>query len=132
VRPGDDSDLALSDLARVIVPERVTTLGEAILWRRGRSTGPKYLRTADPRFQRSDRLRLELPTTADGVPATARMLDRAGKPLTIPVQVSTRADSPDTQWIVVDATLAPLAPGEYAIEVNQGEARQVTGFRVIP
>jgi len=29
-------------------------------------------------------------------------------------------------------TLAPLAPGDYAIEVTAGGAIQVTGFRVVP
>jgi hypothetical protein len=36
------------------------------------------------------------------------------------------------RWIVIDASLAPFAPGDYAIEVTQGQAKQVTGFRVVP
>ena len=120
----------LTDTARVQVKEG-TTLGEAVLWRRGPTTGPQYVRTADPRFQRSDRLRLELATIARA-PATARLLDRNGNPLQVPAQVSEREDpSSNFRWIVVDALLAPFANGDYAVEVVQGESRQVTGFRVV-
>jgi hypothetical protein len=118
----------------VVVEAAAGPLGEAILWRRGPSTGPRHLRTADPRFQRSDRIRLELPVTAaaPGGPPTARLLDRAGRPLPVPVQVSERAEpGGDTAWVVIDATLAPLAPGDYAIEVARGDARRVTAFSVV-
>ena len=130
LRSHADTDLALTDTARVQVKEG-TTLGEAVLWRRGPTTGPQYVRTADPRFQRSDRLRLELATIARA-PATARLLDRNGNPLQVPAQVSEREDpSSNFRWIVVDALLAPFANGDYAVEVVQGESRQVTGFRVV-
>jgi hypothetical protein len=90
------------------------------------------LRTADPRFQRSDRLRLELATTS-ATPATARLLDRNGNPLQAPAQVSERADPSSTfRWVVVDALLAPFANGDYAVEVVQGESKQITPFRVVP
>jgi hypothetical protein len=131
VQPESGSDLAVTDTARLIIPDRASLLGEAVLWRRGPSTGPRYLRTADPRFQRNERLRLELATSADGA-ATAQVLDRAGKPLQIPVQATVRSDPAGFRWIVVDAGLAPLAPGDYAIEVSLADAKQVTGFRMIP
>ena len=124
-------DASASDTARVTVPEKPSAVGEAVMWRRGGSTGPQFVRTADPRFQRSDRLRLELATDTNG--ATARLLDRLGKPLLVPVQVSERADDAEgLRWIVADLTLAPLAPGDYAIEVTAGGASQITGFRIIP
>jgi VWFA-related protein len=132
LRPESGSDLALTDTVRVVIPDRPAALGEAVLWRRGPSTGPRYLRTADPRFQRNERLRLEMATSAEGAP-TARLLDRAGKALQVPVQTSLRADAQTgLRWVVADATLAPLAAGDYAVEVSLGEARQVTGFRVVP
>jgi VWFA-related protein len=129
LRSEADAEVTMTDTARVEV-KAGSSLGEAILWRRGPTTGPQYLRTADPRFSRSDRLRLELATTAMGV-VTARLLDRNGKPLPVPAQVSERPDpSAAFNWIVVDALLAPFAPGEYAVEVTQGNAKQVTGFRI--
>ena len=102
------------------------------MWRRGPTTGLQHRRTADPRFQRSDRIRLEHATSQPG-PATARILDRNGHPLSVPAQVGERQDASGAfRWIVIDAALAPFAPGDYAIEVTQGSAKQVTGFRIVP
>jgi hypothetical protein len=126
-----DSGQTLTDTARVVL-NQTTPLGEAILWRRGPTTGLQHRRTADPRFLRSERLRLEHATTQTGA-AKARMLDRNGNPLNVPVQVTEREDAPaGVNWVVVDAALAPFAPGDYAIEVTQGTAKVVTGFRVVP
>jgi hypothetical protein len=132
VRPNGDQTQTVSDSARVVVPAAPGALGEAVLWRRGGSTGPQYLRTADPRFRRSDRLRLELATATPGA-ATARLLDRAGATLHVPVQVSERTDDAGAfRWIVAELALAPLAMGDYAVEVAQGGATQVTAFRMVP
>jgi len=126
-----DSGQTVTDTARVVLNGGMT-LGEAVLWRRGPTTGLQHRRTADPRFQRSDRIRLEYATT-QASPATARILDRNGKPLNVPAQVTEREDpSGAFRWIVVDAALAPFAPGDYAFEVSQGSAKQVTGFRIVP
>ena len=132
LRPESGSDLMMTDTVRVTVPDRAAILGEAVMWRRGPSTGPQYLRTADPRFQRNERLRLEFATAADG-PSSGRVLDRTGKPIQMPVQVTRREDAASgVRWLVADATLAPLAAGDYAVEVTLGDAVQVTGFRVVP
>jgi hypothetical protein len=131
VRSEADPAAAVSETARAVVPSMPSALGEAILWRRGPSTGLRHVSTADPRFQRTERLRLELPTRAAGA-AMARMLDRTGKPLQIPLQVTEREDQAGFRWIVVDTTLAPLAGGDYAVEVALGNAKQVTAFRVVP
>jgi len=132
VVPQVGQSLPLTDLAKIVVPPDPTPLGESLMHRRGPSTGPRYLATAAPRFQRSDRLRLETPTQLDG-PATARMLDRTGKPMQIAVSTSDRRDeSGGFRWIVADVTLAPLAPGEYAVEVSVGDVKQITSFRMVP
>ena len=126
-----DSGQVLSDTARVVLPDHAA-LGEAVLWRRGPTTGLQHRRTADPRFQRSERLRLEHATTLSGA-AKARLLDRNGNPLGVPVQVTERDDpSGSVRWVVIDAALAPFAPGDYAVEVTQGSSKQVTGFRIVP
>jgi hypothetical protein len=41
---------------------------------------------------------------------------------------------PSTQfrWIVAEAALAPLAPGDYAIETTVGNLKQVTAFQLVP
>jgi VWFA-related protein len=125
------SGLPVTDTTRLIVPA-AGTLGEPVMLRRGPSTGPRHLVTADPRFTRSDRIRFEIPTSAPGT-ATARMLDRLGKPMQVPVQVSERADASGAfRWLVADAALAPLAAGDYGIEVALGDAKQVGSFKVVP
>jgi len=132
VTPQVGQALPLTDLARIVIPSDPSPLGESLMLRRGPSTGPRYMATADPRFQRSDRIRLELPTQLEGT-ATARMLDRTGKPMQVAVAISDRKDdSSGFRWIVADATLAPLAPGDYAIEVSLGEAKQITPFKMVP
>jgi hypothetical protein len=132
VRPQADPSLPVSDIARVQVPSTTSPIGEAVLWRRGPSTGLRYSMTADPRFMRTERVRLELPTRLTTTP-TARLLDRAGKPISVPVQVTERTDAgADFHWVVADVQLAPLAAGDYAIEVTVDRAKQVTGFRVVP
>jgi hypothetical protein len=131
LRSEADEKTELTDTARVVIGYG-PALGEAVMWRRGLSTGPRYLRTADPRFMRSDRLKLELATSM-AVPATARILDRNHNELSVPAQVSERTDpSGAFHWIVVDATLAPFAAGDYSVEVTQGREKRVTDFKVVP
>jgi hypothetical protein len=126
-----DGELGLSDTSRVSVKE-APALGDAVLWRRGPSTGPQYMRTADPRFQRTERMRLEL-ATSSAESATARVIDRNGQPITVPVEVGERADTSGSfKWVVVDLGLAPFAPADYGVEISQGQTKQMTAFRVIP
>jgi hypothetical protein len=132
MRPNNEGALPVTGTARVVVPNQMPVLGEGLLWRRGPSTGPRFLMTADPRFPRSDRIRVEMPTQSSGM-ATARMLDRLGKPIQIPVTVSDRQDpSSQFRWIVADASLAALAPGDYAIETTLDGTKQVTAFELVP
>jgi VWFA-related protein len=126
-----EGELGLIDTARVSV-KSPPSLGDAVMWRRGPSTGPQHLRTADPRFQRNERIRLEL-ATSSSEPATARLIDLNGHAMSVPVEVSQRPDSSGSFiWIVVDLALAPFGPADYALEVLQGQHRQVTAFRVVP
>jgi hypothetical protein len=132
LRPNNQDGLPVADTARVVVPRTLPALGDSLLWRRGTSTGPQYVITADPRFQHSDRIRVEIPTRAAGTTG-GRMLDRFGKANQVPVTVTERQDeSNEFRWIVAEAVLAPLAPGDYAIEVTLGDARQVTAFQLVP
>lgn len=133
LRPDANDSVVLTDTARVVMnAARGEELGTPVVWRRGPSTGPRYLQTADGRFSRSERIRLELATTVPGT-AGARLLDRAGQPLHVPVSVSARPDdSGQFRWIVADATLAPLAPGQYTIEVTLGALKQSFEMRLVP
>jgi hypothetical protein len=65
--------------------------------------------------------------------ATGRLLDRLGNPLRVPVQTSDRPDvSGAFRWIVAEMGLAPLAAGDYAIELTLGDATTVAPFKVVP
>ena len=51
----------------------------------------------------------------------------------MPIQVSARPDeSGQFRWIVADAVLAPLAPGQYSIEVTLGTLRQTFDMTLVP
>jgi hypothetical protein len=75
-------------------------------------------------------LRFELAATGAGEPA-ATLLDRTGKPIAVPLQVAAR-DEDGVRWIAVETAVAPLAPGDYAVEVKLGDATRTTAFRVVP
>jgi hypothetical protein len=130
LRSSVEGELGLSDTARISVKDEA--LGEAVVWRRGPTTGPQFVRTADPRFLRNDRLRLEFATT-DTRPVTARLVDRNGTAMTVQPAISERPDSTGQfRWAVVEIVLAPFAPGDYALDVAQGSSRHLTAFRIIP
>jgi len=68
----------------------------------------------------------------EGGAVTARLLDRTGKPLAVPVNVATRDDNDGTRWQTAQLALAPLAPADYIIELTNGTNRTLIGFRVVP
>jgi VWFA-related protein len=105
--------------------------------RRGPSTGLQYVPTADARFRRTERVRLEVPRSAESGQASARLLARDGKPLNLAIALAERTDADSGQrMLVADLTLAPLAQGEYAVElsVEQGDRRESAtyAFRIVP
>ena len=132
------SPLPLQTTADVTVPEASALLAQSgIASRRGPSTGLSYVITADARFRRTERLRLEVPRVADGGTVSARLLGRDGQPLALAVTSSERADpAQKLTFVVVDMTLAPLAQGEYVVELTlekDGKKEGVAyGFRVVP
>jgi len=102
----------------------------AVFIRRGLSTANKEQPTADLRFRRSDRVRVEVPSSADVT--SARLLDRTGKPIAaIPVTPNTRTDADGTKWATAELLLAPLGPGDYVVEVVAGETRTMAAFRIV-
>lgn len=113
----------------------VATGGLAL--RRGPSTGLAYFPTADPRFRRTERLRLEVPLAADGFTGAGRLLTREAQPMPLIVSFSTRLDdATQQQFGVADLTLAPLAAGDYVLELSltkNGKPETVSyGFRIVP
>ena len=109
---------------------------QPLLFRRGVTTGNRVLPAADLRFSRTERVRLELPVAGDAKAGAGRILDRAAQPLQVPVTVGERLDDATGQrWITADVVLAPLAGGDYAIEVEvvgDGKSQRViSAIRVV-
>jgi hypothetical protein len=127
---GARATAASNETMQISVPAAPNATG-AVFFRRGATTGNRDVPTADLRFRRSDRLRVDVPgPTADAV--TARLLDRNGNALPIPVAGTIRDDSDGSRWRSAELALAPLAAGDYLVELATGSGRTLVAFRVIP
>ncbi|HEU4687482.1 MAG TPA: VWA domain-containing protein [Vicinamibacterales bacterium] len=120
---------------RVTVPSVADGAG-VMFFRRGPTTGNKEVPTADLRFRRSDTLRLLIPASPAMAAGSARLLDRTGKELAVRVTVMPSQEPDGSKWLSGQAALAPLAPGDYLIEIvdttNGAQRRTLTAFRVVP
>lgn len=132
LRPRGDEGPNVHDASTVTLEAETNGVGQAVMWRRAASAVSDYFMTADPRFRRTERIRLELPTRSND-PVTARLLDRFGQPLQVPATIGERADaSREFHWIVIDMPLAALAPAYYTFEVIQGGGSRFTSFQIVP
>jgi VWFA-related protein len=113
---------------------------QPLFFRRGVTTGNRWVPAADLRFSRTERIRLEWPVAAGVAVKAVRVLDRVGQPLQIPAVIGSQAPGTDASsaaraqqtWATVELTLAPLSTADYAIEVEMvGGQKIVTGLRVI-
>jgi VWFA-related protein len=132
--PVEGTPLPLADGVRLTSDTAVRPL----YFRRGPTTGNRWLPAADLRFSRTERVRIEIPVGAPDVkPGAGRTLDRTGQPLQVPVLVAERTDPASGQrWITAEVTLAAFAAGDYAVEVAlegaaAGSERVITGVRVV-
>ena len=128
---GEGAAVPLTDA----VDANVDAMAQPLVFRRGPKTGNRVVPAADFRFSRTERLRIELPVASGTKGVSARLLDKAGQPLALPVTTGERTDESTTQaWITADVTLAPLAAGDYALELTTSsgsETRQtIMAFRV--
>ncbi|MEP6782343.1 MAG: VWA domain-containing protein [Acidobacteriota bacterium] len=132
-----NSRLPLQVTTFTMVPPDAAEVGTgALASRRGPSTGLVYVPTADPRFRRTERLRLEVPLAGEGFTGTGHLLTRDGQSTALIVNFSTRTDEATKQQFgVADLNLAPLAEAEYVLEVTltkNGKTEVVSyGFRLI-
>jgi hypothetical protein len=104
----------------VDVPAGTALLGSALLaTRRGPGTGRSFEPTADPRFRRIERLQAEVARIDAAAVVTGRLLNRAGQVMQVPVAISERpASGAQAATVVAETSLAPLAAGEYVLELT--------------
>jgi hypothetical protein len=112
-----------------------TSIGSSLVaYRRGPTTGLAYQPTADPRFRRTERLRTEVPILVEGeVTGSGRVLNVEGQPLPLQVTMSERTDEKTAaRYLVGEVVLAPLAQGDFVLEIQAGRQTVSYGFRIIP
>ena len=132
-RPSGGGAAVRASAAATVPAAGDNVAGAMLILRRGPATGLAYLPTADTRYRRTERIRAELPVFAPGVTAAGRVLTREGQPLPLQVAMSERTDEETaTRVLVADVTLAPLAQGDYVLELTAGKAVVAYGFRIIP
>jgi hypothetical protein len=119
-----------SDSMRITVPAAPQATG-AVFFRRGPATANRDVPTADLRFRRSERLRVEVATPASDA-VTARLLDRNGNAMPIPVMAVVRDDPDGSRWQSAEVSLAPLGAADYLVELTSSSTRTLLAFRVVP
>jgi len=122
----------------VTLPKGVTAMARktpVTALRRGPSTGLQYVRADQARFRRTERLRIEVAMPAGAANAAGRVLTMQEQATPLVVTYSTAENNGQTIGIA-DVILAPLAVGEYALELSYdvNGQREVTtyNFRIIP
>ena len=109
--------------------------GDPVVFRSGPFTGRAFLPTADPRFRRAERLRVDAAVAGPAPTVSARLLDRKGQ-VARPAgdDVGSRGDVPPHRS--AELALAPLGPGDYLVEltVQRGSRsdKVIVAFRIVP
>ena len=122
----------VTEMLRVVVSSASSGV---LVSRRGPTTGNREMPAADLRFRRSEQLRADVPNPISTT-VTARLLDRMGNATAVPVASSVRTDPDGTRWASASLALAPLAAGDYVVEINDeagpDTAKTLVAFRVVP
>ena len=92
-------------------------LGKPLAFRAASAAASGYRPLASFQFRRTERLRLEWPLLQAVDGHQARLLDRHGKPLPLPITTVLK-ESAGVPIVAADVNLAPLSIGEYLIEVT--------------
>lgn len=107
---------------RMDVEPRATTgalLGAPLLYRATPAASSPLRPVADMQFRRTERAHVEWALLTPIDQRSARLLAKDGSPLPVPVTLTER-DRDGSPMLAADLTLAPLAVGDYVIEVTAG------------
>ncbi len=109
-------------------------VGDATWWRGAGAASAPFRPAAERLFRRTERLRVEWPSTAVMESRVARLLDRRGEPLGVGATV-TEFERDGQRIVAADVVLAPLADGDYLLELAAGQGgatvRRLVAFRVV-
>lgn len=133
------SVLGTTDTVHVLLPKRpdkgALAVGQPQLFRRGQFTGPSWQPAGDLRFRRQERVKVEVTVAGPVDSSEVRLLDRAGKPLGLPVTQGQR-DENGAKVVSGEVTLAPLSVGDYVLETTITQAtttqKVLVAFRIVP
>lgn len=104
--------------------------------RRGPSTGLAYVRATEPRFRRTERLRIEVRLPENATAPAGRVLTSQGTPLPLIVTASVEPNTSGPAVGIADVVLAPLAVGSYVFElefqVNGQKETASYNFSIVP
>jgi VWFA-related protein len=106
-----------------------TLLGKPLAYRAASAAASAYKPLAAFQFRRTERVRLEWPMTQPLESHGARLLDRAGKPMAIPLETTTK-DAGGVTMLTTTLNLAPFSNGDYLIEVT-AKAGEKTETQVV-
>ena len=109
-------------------------VGEPSVFRAGASPRSPLSPVADAQFRRTERIQVHWPVSQATDERSARLLTRRGDPL--PVQVALTERQIDlASGIVADAALAPLAQGDYVLELvaraGGATVQKFLAFRIV-
>jgi VWFA-related protein len=106
----------LSSAVTVTRPALTALVSDPIVYRATPSPRSPLWPSAAHLFSRTDRLHLEWVMSGPLDSQIGRLLDRRGQPLAVGVTL-TEPPNPDRLMLVGDVSLAPLAPGDYLVEL---------------
>lgn len=107
--------LGAADGTLMLASPQPSLIGEVMSYR---GISRALMPAADGRYRRTERATIEAPLLGGAVPTGARVLDKTGKPLSVPVTSRERSDAAGVRWMVVELVLAPLTDGDYVLELE--------------
>jgi hypothetical protein len=94
-------------------------LGAPVLYRATPAASSPLRPVADMQYRRTERAHIEWPLLTPIDQRSARLLAKDGSPLPVPVTLTER-DNNGTSVLAADLNLAPLAVGDYVVELTAG------------
>lgn len=117
-----------------VMPAAAALVGEPMVYRAGASPRAPIQPMADLQFRRTERVHVEWPAQRTMDNRSARLLNKLGEPLPIEVPVTEKPDGTGF-LIAVDVGLAPLAQGDYVIELTAtagtDKFQKLLAFRIV-